>query len=529
MKYVFIADFFREQILGGAECADNTLIDYLRSKGHTVESVTCLQITAESIKKNKGANFIVGNFVSLSDDKKAALVEAKNYIIYEHDHKYLKTRDPSQFPNFMAPPDQIINRDFYKEAKAVFCLSAIHKKVLKNNLKINNVRSIGTSLWSDDKLEYIKELASTPKVKKYCIVKSSNPVKGMHQAIALCESKNIEYDLISMEHEKGFLKRLSEYETLIFIPQVLETLSRLVVEAKMLNCKVMTKGTLIGAASEPWFKLSGEELIEQITNVKNNALKMFEDVFREQVEDITVVLTCYRRPEYLAKQIESIRNQTVRPKEIWIWVNDHLDNQNIDFSDFDADRVFRNDYNWKFYGRFAGAMLANTEYVAFFDDDTLPGSKWFENCMSTMEETPGILGGAGVLLKEDRYFGHQRVGWSSENELTEEVDLVGHAWFFKKEWLQYLWREEPYTWDNGEDIQFSYTAQKYGGVKTYCPPHPSDNKECFSSLLGYQLGIDEKAESRVRNHEVFYKQRDGCVKNAITGGWRPIYMREKDV
>ena len=529
MKYIFVADLFRDQILGGAECADNTLIDYLRSKGHAVECITCLQITAEHIKNNKETNFIVGNFVSLADDKKEALSEVENYIIYEHDHKYLKTRDPSVFPNFIAPPDQIVNKEFYKNAKAVFCLSAIHKKVLKDNLKINNVKNIATSLWSDDKLDYIKTLVNSPKTKKHCIVQSANPIKGTKEAIAFCESKNIEYDLISTSHEKGFLKVLSEYETLVFVPKVLETLSRLVVEAKMLNCNVITKGALIGAASEPWFDLGGEELINKIVDTKNNALKMFEEIFQENIEDITVILTCYRRAEYLTKQIEHIRNQTTKPKEIWIWVNDHVDNRGIDFTTFDVDRVFRNDHNWKFYGRFAAALLADTEYVAFFDDDTLPGSRWFENCMDTMEESPGILGGAGVLLKEDRYFGHQRVGWSSENEETTEVDLVGHAWFFRREWLPYLWTEKPFTWDNGEDIQFSYTAQKYGNIKTYCPPHPASDRALFSSLQGYQLGIDEKAESRVRNHEIFYKQRDGCVKNAIDGGWKPIYMREKDV
>ena len=80
--------------------------------------------------------------------------------------------------------------------------------------------------------------------------------------------------------------------------------------------------------------------------------------------------------------------------------------------------------------------------------------------------------------------------------------------------------EPPFTWENGEDIQFSYCAQKYGNIKTYCPPHPKNDKEFFSSTKGYELGTDSKATSTARNHKIFYPQRNACVKNAIKNGWK---------
>jgi hypothetical protein len=167
-------------------------------------------------------------------------------------------------------------------------------------------------------------------------------------------------------------------------------------------------------------------------------------------------------------------------------------------------------------------MLADTEYIAIYDDDTMPGKKWHENCLETMGERPGILGGIGVVLPGERYYGHRRVGWSAPNAEVEQVDLVGHAWFFKSEWLQYFWREKPYTWENGEDIHFSYTAQKYGGIKTYVPPHPMDDKDMFSSLKGMEYGVDDVATSATRNHEVFYRQRNACVKHAVDNGWKLV-------
>ena len=242
----------------------------------------------------------------------------------------------------------------------------------------------------------------------------------------------------------------------------------------------------------------------------------------EEHEDVTVILTCYRRPHLLNEQIQSLKNQTVPPKDIWVWINDADENRNYEF-DLDSDiKIFRCNHNWKFFGRFASAMLADTEYVAIYDDDTMPGRKWHENCLKTMKTQAGILGGVGCLLPGEHYHGHRRVGWSAPNNEIEEVDLVGHAWFFKRDWLQYFWSEKPHTWENGEDIHFSYTAKKYGGIRTYVPPHPEGEHEMFSSVKGMEYGVDDVATSASRNHKIFYKQRDECVKHAILNGWKLV-------
>jgi hypothetical protein len=223
-------------------------------------------------------------------------------------------------------------------------------------------------------------------------------------------------------------------------------------------------------------------------------------------------------------QIDAIRNQTQPPKQIWLWVNYHEDNKDFEFTSLDVDRIFHNDYNWKFYGRFAAALLSDTEFIAIYDDDTIPGIQWHENCLKCMETQEGIMGSAGYIQTGPRAMKYYRHGWPSRNENIERVDYVGHAWFFKREWLPYLWREKPPTWDNGEDMHFSYTSQKFGGIQTYCPPHPPDNRAMHGSLLGNELGIDSKATSNngAVTHETFFSQRDECVQTALEGGWDTV-------
>ena len=73
-------------------------------------------------------------------------------------------------------------------------------------------------------------------------------------------------------------------------------------------------------------------------------------------------------------------------------------------------------------------------------------------------------------------------------------------------------REKPTTWDNGEDIQFSYLARKYGNIQTYCPPHPPEDRSLHGSILGNELGIDVKATStnQAVSHQRFFNERDVC-------------------
>ena len=119
---------------------------------------------------------------------------------------------------------------------------------------------------------------------------------------------------------------------------------------------------------------------------------------------ITAVMNVYRRTKYFQEQVEAILNQSIKPKEIMIWINYHEDNQNfindeldtiLESYDYDGFRTFRCNHNWKYHGRFAGAQLAQSEYVCVFDDDTIPGSRWFENCLKTMRIKNGMMGAVG--------------------------------------------------------------------------------------------------------------------------------------
>jgi hypothetical protein len=201
--------------------------------------------------------------------------------------------------------------------------------------------------------------------------------------------------------------------------------------------------------------------------------------------EITCILTGYKRPQHLKEQIEAVKSQTIKPKEIIVWLND----PNFKLpEDIDSEiHVVRSTKNFGVWARFACALLTNTKYVCVFDDDTIPGPRWFENCFETMKHCDALLGTVGVVFKNNGLYDMQyRVGWPEPINSISKVDIVGHSWFFKREWLQYLWSLQPnYDFDEqlvcGEDIGFSCALQKVG-IETFVPPHPQGHEEFFGSI-----------------------------------------------
>lgn len=239
---------------------------------------------------------------------------------------------------------------------------------------------------------------------------------------------------------------------------------------------------------------------------------------------ISVILNVYKRPYMLEKQIEALRNQSVevKPENIHVWYNksdvqqSHLIDKNI--------KTYTCNWNTKFWGRFTVPQLITTPYIAMFDDDIVPPKDWFKNCLETIEtsETNGILGGSGVVIDCKGYHPHHKFGWNGgHNVKTERVDLVGHAWFYRQVWAKYMWYEKPYIWDNGEDITFSYLAQKYGGINTFVPPHPDNNKDIWCTDYGtaMKVGSDENSSWRIGNHLAIRGQI--CV-HCVDNGWKTV-------
>lgn len=214
---------------------------------------------------------------------------------------------------------------------------------------------------------------------------------------------------------------------------------------------------------------------------------------------ITVVLNGFKRQQYLKRQIDCVLSQTVPATKVMVWNN----GERFDLDGYGEQVMIANhSNNLGVWSRFAYALNAETEYVCLLDDDTFPGPRFFESCLKQMASEPALLGARGLrFLSDSRYHPFVPFGWDSPNEMAEVVDIVGHAWFFRREWLSAFWRELPPLGTSrlvGEDMHFSFMLQKYLGVRTIVPPHPSSDHSVWGSdpKLAILLGTSKEAVSQ---------------------------------
>ena len=270
---IYIADYMTEQILGGGELNDSELCKMIPG----IEKKRCINVEEKDLINKK---IIVSNFVQLTKKNKDYIMKNCQYVIYEHDHKYLKNRNPGIYKNFIAPKEEVINKEFYENAKKVFCQSSFHESVVKKNLDINNIVNLSGNLWSEEILEYIKSLSDNIKEDRYSILDSLEWHKNTTNTKFYCDKKKFKYELIKSNDYKNFLFKLSKNKHFIFIPQTPETLSRVIVEAKMMNVKVVTNKK-VGASYEEWYNLKGEKLINKMLEKRKEILKKVMGVFDE--------------------------------------------------------------------------------------------------------------------------------------------------------------------------------------------------------------------------------------------------------
>ncbi|MCG6533233.1 MAG: glycosyltransferase [Syntrophales bacterium LBB04] len=243
---------------------------------------------------------------------------------------------------------------------------------------------------------------------------------------------------------------------------------------------------------------------------------------------ISVILTAWMRPQYLEEQVERILNQTVPPHEIVLWYNQPpkrlgflVRKQMVSFKNDRHVKKIICDHNFGIIPRFTLAACLEGDYVCVFDDDTMPGKRWFENCLNHVDKEKSLCGTIGLryLSRDELKTEQPRMGWEAMNDRIEFVDLVGHSWFFRRSWARHFWDEEPLSRNFGEDIHFCAMLQRHG-IRVACPPHPEHDPELWGSVKP-ERGVDRVAISCSSDKSELYWQ---VLKYELDKGYKPILL-----
>jgi len=103
--------------------------------------------------------------------------------------------------------------------------------------------SVLSSCFSSKFLNSIAELSNKTKNNRYAILQGyggwHSEAKGLTEAKNFCEANGIEYDILPAEEHEPYLKKLSSYKGMVFLPIIEDTCPRSIIEARLLNLDVI--------------------------------------------------------------------------------------------------------------------------------------------------------------------------------------------------------------------------------------------------------------------------------------------------
>lgn len=232
---------------------------------------------------------------------------------------------------------------------------------------------------------------------------------------------------------------------------------------------------------------------------------------------IGVLLTSFMRPQNLARQLAAIRAQTVQPEDLIIWHNHGGVDPPADV--LRSTKCIAANFNSGVWPRFSACRtLFNTEFVAVYDDDTIPGKLWLEHCLASHDEREALIGAVGVTFPEGTR--NPRVFSGPHGTNGCDVDIVGHCWFFRRSLLEHYpdchWLHRT----AGEDYAMSLAAQR-AGIPVVVPLQPAGLEDCWGTTE-QNLGADSVALWRTAGEE---EKKHDAHNAMLAMGWQPLCTR----
>ena len=347
---LFVADLFVEDYIGGGELTTEAII-----KGSLVpvQKVHAQRLTTKIMEQHKNKFWIFGNYANLSESCILYAIKNLNYVVLEYDYKYCILRSPEKH----------IARDgecnchnqrrgklvsiFYKKSLQTWFMSEKQREKYINKFSFLGSPSIKVlnSVFSTDTLDYIQNLDTSNKNNKWLITNSPSWIKGTQIAIDYANENDLEYELVWGIPHKELLKKMSTSRGVIYLPPGADTCPRFIMEAKMLDCKLILNDC-VQHKDEEWFKTKESTIKHMKTRTK---------VFWSSIEDewglttpkfsqsdeknrFNIIVPFYNCKPWILKCLKSIYNQKYSNFRCFIIDDMSTDNSSKIIKDFIADK-----------------------------------------------------------------------------------------------------------------------------------------------------------------------------------------------
>ena len=266
--YVFVSDFFVEDLVGGAELTSEALI---RACPGSIQKLRSLDVTKDKINQLKSATWVFGNFTHIPKTTLMFLIKSGiKYHIVEYDFKFCELGSPEKHI--------LINNDckcqeethgklislFFSKSECIWFMSQNQKDVYLKRFPFlgKNNSFVLSSIFDPDLLQRLVK-TKIKKNNEWIILRSDSWIKGTGDCISFAKENGLTYRLVGGVSHDEMLKILSESKGLIFLPKGGDTCPRLVIEAFLLGCDLELNRNVMHK-DEDWFTKTKDHCMEYL-------------------------------------------------------------------------------------------------------------------------------------------------------------------------------------------------------------------------------------------------------------------------
>lgn len=292
-QVIFVADAFAEQLLGGAELTLQALID---TSPYKIHKIKCSELTLDHLKDGASKYWIFGNYASLNPQLIPTIAPNLKYGIVECDYKFCQYRS---IEKHFAQTGQVCNcastqigtliASFMASADHVWWMSEKQRDTYHAKLPFlaDYQQSVLSSVFDDRFFARVEELRSKHKTKngKWLVLNHPSWIKGTEAAKALVQEKKLDHVMVGNVPYDVMLEQLAQAEGLVFTPAGGDTCPRLVIEAKLLGCKLYLNDN-VQHATEAWFDTTDLEITESY--LRAAPAVFWNDVKRHMTREYTL-------------------------------------------------------------------------------------------------------------------------------------------------------------------------------------------------------------------------------------------------
>jgi len=258
---IFVSDMFVEDYAGGAELTSEAII---ASSPFNVLKVHSRDVTLELLEKGFNQYWIFGNFAAMNAELIPSIVSNLNYSILEYDYKYCQWRSPEKCQDITGEicsceqtmHGKMISTLMYA-ARSLWWMSEDQMARYHDIYPFLSEREnwVLSSVFDDAfflAIKLLREKYKNVERKGWVVLGSTSWIKGYEDAKNYCEDNALDYEVVWDIPYDNVLEKLARAEGFVYLPKGGDTCPRMVIEAKLLGCKLHIND-YVQHAKEIWF------------------------------------------------------------------------------------------------------------------------------------------------------------------------------------------------------------------------------------------------------------------------------------